>query len=78
VYLGLEGINYSLLILFIISQTPFFRNTFYLCIFSVLGLSCCIGFSLAAESGSYSLVAVLGLLTVVLLLWSVSSRACRL
>ena len=39
----------------------------------MLGLSCCTGFSLVTESGSYSLFAMLGLLTVVLLLGSVGS-----
>ena len=32
---------------------------------AVLGLGCCLGFSLAAASRGYSLVAVLGLLIVV-------------
>ena len=39
---------------------------------AVLGLCCCVGFSLVAGSGGYSLVMVRWLL----LLWSTGSRAC--
>ena len=44
-------------VLFSIKQSFFFP--------AMLGLCCCIGFSLIAASGGYSLVAVCGLLTVV-------------
>ena len=41
------------------------QKTFYLFIYFlvVLGLHCCVGFTLVAAGGVYSLVAVLGLLT---------------
>ena len=46
---------------------------------AVLGLHCCIGFSLVALWGGYSLVAALGLLIVEHELeWSTGSRALRL
>ena len=47
---------------------------------AVLGLCCCLGFSLvAASGGGYSLVAVRGfLIAMLLLLWSTGSRMCRL
>ena len=42
----------------------FFKQNFYLFL-AVLGLFCCVGFSLVAASGGYSLVAVLRLLIAV-------------
>ena len=37
----------------------------YIYIYAVLGLGCCVGFSLVVDSRGYSLVVVLGLLIVV-------------
>ena len=52
----------------------------YLLFLAVLGLGCCVGFSLVAVSRGYSLVVEHGLLIAVasLLLRNVFSRACRL
>ena len=49
-----------------ISQLFFFLIVLFIYIFlAVLGLHCCLGFSLLVTSGSYSSVAVCGLLIVV-------------
>ena len=52
---------------------------FYLCIYlylAALGLHGCAGLSLAAESGSYSLIVVGGLLMAVASLGHVGFRSC--
>ena len=41
------------------------KNNFINLFLAVLGLHCCVGFSLVAVNGGYSLVAVHGLLTAV-------------
>ena len=41
------------------------KDTFIYLFLAALGLQCCIGFSLVAESGGYSLVEVGGLLVAV-------------
>ena len=43
----------------------FFKKVFIYLSLAVLGLSCCVGFSLVVTSGGYSLVAVCGLLIAV-------------
>ena len=43
----------------------FFKKLFIYLSLAVLGLSCCVGFSLVVTSGGYSLVAVCGLLIAV-------------
>ena len=56
-------------------------ETYLICIIilflflALLGLCCCVGFSLVVVSGGYSLVAVFGVLTVGLLWQSTGSRA---
>ena len=47
-----------------LQQFCFAKIIFFLFSFGSLGLCCCVGFSLAVESGGYSPVAVCGLLTV--------------
>ena len=42
-----------------------FHIYIYIYIYAVLGLGCCVGFSLVVDSRGYSLVVVLGLLIVV-------------
>ena len=55
-----------------------FKKQFYLFL-AVLGLHCFVGFSLLSVSGSYSLFWCTGFsLQLLLLLWSLSSRACWL
>ena len=44
--------------------SSFFKKGIYLSL-AVLGLSCCVGFSLVVASGGYSLLAVCGLLIAV-------------
>ena len=53
---------------------------FLLCwVFAMLGLCCCVGFSLVAVSGGYSIAVVCGLLiTAATLVQSTASRAHRL
>ena len=60
---GLRGQNNSIDIIIIFKIT-------YLLFLDVLGVCCCEGFSLVAESGGYALVVLHGLL----LLWNTGSR----
>ena len=49
------------------------KKIIYLFILAELGLCSCVGFSLVAEGGGYSLVVVHGHLVAVVLLWSTGS-----
>ena len=55
--------------------TGFFNINFYLFL-AVLGLHCCVGFSLVVASGGYSLVAVHGLrIAVASVVWHIGLAA---
>ena len=57
------------------SCEPFLKIIFIYLILLVLGLCCCAGFSLIAESGGYSLLPCAGFSLWWLLLWSPGSSA---
>ena len=61
-------LSWLLLLSFLTGQREYIKQFFLFGLFLflvVLGLCCCVGFSLVAANGGYSLVVVCGLLTVV-------------